>query len=78
MLVWVWTFIEVAVTVADARPSLPLSSDIISTFVRSNNPAAAASRIRVTLPFFVGWLFADIWWPHPIVFLSGIGQAIHL
>lgn len=51
----IWPFLEVAVTVANAAPSLPLSSKITSAFVRSTQPDIAGSNLRVTPIFLIGW-----------------------
>jgi protein-S-isoprenylcysteine O-methyltransferase Ste14 len=53
-----WPFLEIAVIVANVTPSLPVSSKIISALVPSNQPALAASRLRITPTFLVGWLLA--------------------
>lgn len=55
----IWTCFEVTVIVADAVPFLPFASTIISTFVRSDDPTSATSRIRVT-PVFLAGCFSAI------------------
>jgi protein-S-isoprenylcysteine O-methyltransferase Ste14 len=51
----IWPLLEVVTIVANATPSLPLSSKIISIVVRSNPAALAASTLRITPIFLVGW-----------------------
>src|SRR5882762_4123456 len=55
-----WTFLEVAVIVAAAYPSSSLSQLVLTNLVRDKNPQQAASHIRVTPVFLIGWFFAVI------------------
>jgi len=56
---WVWTFIEIATIVASCQdPSSSRSTKILFILVanKHKHPALAASKIRITPVFIVGWL----------------------
>lgn len=50
--------LEAAVIVASAFPASRISSDILSNLVAADRPIIAASRMRVTPTFLLGWFFA--------------------
>lgn len=53
---YISSLLEIVTIVASATPSSPLSSKIISTIILSDNPVLAASSLRITSFFLVGWL----------------------